>query len=91
MSSASDLAILEAARTQNRIILSSDTDFGTLLAGMRASAPSTILVRRVSNRRVEELAALILANLDDLTEPLENGAVAVIEESRIRVRPLPMA
>jgi predicted nuclease of predicted toxin-antitoxin system len=91
MSAASDLAILEAARTQNRIILSSDTDFGTLLAGMRASAPSTILVRRVSNRRVEELAALILANLDDLTEPLENGAVVVIEESRIRVRPLPLA
>ena len=83
MSSASDLAILEAGRTQNRIILSSDTDFGTLRASMRASAPSTILVRRLSNRRVDELAALILANLDDLTEPLENGAVVVIEESRI--------
>lgn len=91
MSSASDLAILEAGRSQQRVILSSDTDFGTLLAGMRASAPSTILVRRVSNRRVEELASLILANLEDLIEHLDNGAVVVIEESRIRVRPLPLA
>jgi predicted nuclease of predicted toxin-antitoxin system len=39
MSSSSDLAILEAGHAQQRIILSSDTDFGTLLAGMRASAP----------------------------------------------------
>jgi predicted nuclease of predicted toxin-antitoxin system len=37
--SAPDTAILETAEAHKRIIISSDTDFGTLLAEMRASAP----------------------------------------------------
>lgn len=45
--SAPDTDILETATAQDRIIISSDTDFTTLLAEMRASAPSMILVRRL--------------------------------------------
>jgi predicted nuclease of predicted toxin-antitoxin system len=89
--SAPDADILEAATGQERIVISSDTDFGTLLAEMRAIAPSMILVRRLSNRRADELAALILANLRDVTDALEQGAVIVIEETRVRVRLLPLA
>lgn len=50
-----------------------------------------ILVRRLSNRRPDELAALILANLHAVADALEQGAVIVIEETRIRVRLLPLA
>ena len=35
LTSAADAAILEVARTQNRVIVSADTDFGTMLAGTR--------------------------------------------------------
>ncbi len=83
--------ILKAARARGRTIISSDTDFGTLLAEERASAPSMILMRRLSNRRADELSALILANPDDVADTLEQGAVVVIEETRIRVRLLPLA
>ena len=83
--------LLKAARARGRTIISSDTDFGTLLAEERASAPSMILMRRLSNRRADELSALILANLDDVADALEQGAVIVIEETRIRVRLLPLA
>lgn len=89
--SAQDEGILQVATAQGRIIISADTDFGTLLAQKRASAPSMILVRRLSDRRVEELAALILANLHDVADALDQGAVIVIEETRIRVRLLPFA
>ena len=89
--SAPDKDILETATAHERIIISSDTDFGILLAEMRASTPSMILVRRLSNRRADELAALILANLHDVADSLEKGAVVVIEETRIRVRLLPLA
>ncbi len=91
LESAPDHHILQAATGQDRVIVSADTDFGTILAETRATAPSMILVRRISSRRVEELSALILANLEDVTEPLQQGAVIVIEEARIRVRLLPLA
>ena len=89
--SAPDTDVLEAATAHERIIISSDTDFGTLLAEMRVSAPSMILVRRLSNRRSDELAALILTNLPDVVDALEQGAVVVVEETSIRVRLLPLA
>ena len=89
LASASDAHILEAAAAQDRVLISSDTDFGTLLSQSGARSPSLILLRRISNRRVRELAALLLANLVEVAEPIEAGAVVVIEESRIRVRMLP--
>ena len=58
LESAPDRTILESAADQSRILVSADTDFGTLLAETGASTPSMILIRRISNRRSEALAAL---------------------------------
>lgn len=55
--------MLEAARSDDRILISADTDFGALLASSHAPTPSVVLVRRAAGRRVEALAALLLANL----------------------------
>ena len=90
MQAATDHIVLEHARTDERILVSADTDFGGLLARSGASTPSVILIRRLSGRRAAEQAALILANLDQVAEDLTAGAIVVLHEDSLRVRRLPM-
>ncbi len=90
MQSASDTAILERALHENRIIVSADTDFGTLLARSTEIKPSFILFRGMTTRRPDTQLQILLANLSDLKEFLENGCVVVFDQNRIRVRNLPI-
>lgn len=88
--SAPDPQILEKAREEDRILVSADTDFGTLLAESQAELPSIILIRRTFNRRAFHLAGMIEANLPALAEDLETGCVVVFDADRVRVRRLPL-
>ncbi len=90
MQSASDTEILERAHNENRIIVSADTDFGTLLAIRAEIRPSFILFRGLTTRRPEKQVQVPLANLPDLSESLEKGCVVVFDQNRIRVRNLPI-
>jgi predicted nuclease of predicted toxin-antitoxin system len=90
MQAAPDPDVLERAAAEQRILLSADTDFGTLLARRRARTPSVLLIRRLSGRRAREQVAVVLANLDGVREDLEAGAVVVLTEDRIRIRRLPL-
>jgi len=65
-------------------------DFGFLLAARQHSWPSVVLLRRLAVHRAEFVVALLLANLGQFTEPLEHGSLVVLEETRIRVRQLPI-
>lgn len=85
-----DEVIFDRAAREERIIVSADTDFGTLLALRRGKTPSVILLRRMVPRRPESQVSFLLSNLNEITESLEWGAVVVTEETRIRVRPLPI-
>ena len=91
LQSASDSAVLARALTDERVVLSADTDFGTALAASRANKPSVIIIRRSADRRVADLLALLESNLADLVEVLEDGSVVVFDRDRIRVRRLPLA
>jgi predicted nuclease of predicted toxin-antitoxin system len=89
--SATDEVVMAAARSEGRVLVSADTDFGALLALTGATEPSFPLMRRASNQRPAEQAALILDNLDLVSDDLEAGAIVVLGESTIRIHRLPIS
>jgi predicted nuclease of predicted toxin-antitoxin system len=84
-----DERIMAAAVADARIVVSTDTDFGQLLALGRHPGPSIVLLRKAPHRP-EQQAGIILAAAAEVEEPLAAGAVAVIVGDRIRLRMLPI-
>jgi predicted nuclease of predicted toxin-antitoxin system len=89
MQAAPDDEIMDRADQEGRIIVSADTDFGTLLALPGRRTPSVILFRRGTDRRPKRQLALLASNLDAIAVPLLTGALVVFEQRRLRIRTLP--
>ncbi len=85
-----DHVIFDRAAREDRIIVSADTDFGTLLDLRHEKKPSVILLRQLGQRRPGRQLTFLLANVSQVTDALGEGAIAVFEETRIRVRQLPI-
>lgn len=87
---AQDVEIFERAASDDRVVVSADTDFGTLLATRSSRKPSVVQFRGPGSRRPDALARTLLHNLLQLSEALESGSIVTVEPSRLRVRALPI-
>jgi predicted nuclease of predicted toxin-antitoxin system len=85
---ATDEIIFQAAIDQERVLISADTDFGTILTMRQQVRPSVILLRHGVPRRPADQATLLMSNLPPLTADLEAGAIVVFRGDRLRVRRL---
>ena len=85
MQDAKDSQVFELALKEKRIIITSDADFGAMLALRNWQGPSLILFRRIS-RKPEKQAEILLLNLQKIENHLEKGCVVVFDKERIRLK-----
>jgi predicted nuclease of predicted toxin-antitoxin system len=90
MQRASDRAIADRATTDNRSVLTFDLDFGDVLALGVLDRPSVILLR-VSNEQPEEINRRLSVVLSEQQAAIESGALILVEDTRYRVRKLPIS
>jgi predicted nuclease of predicted toxin-antitoxin system len=86
---ASDLAILDLAQQENRVVVTQDLDFSMLLALRRHSRPSLITLR-LSLSNPEVITEALLRVLPRIEQMLLEGCAATIEDHSVRVRTLPI-
>ena len=90
LQAAEDNVVFERAAREDRTIVSADTDFGTLLALGNKAKPSVVIFRRGIDRKPAKQLAFLLANIAVVEAAVAKGAIVVLEETRIRVRYLPI-
>ena len=89
LGSAPDGEILSLADTENRTIVSADTDFGAILAIRNKQTPSFILLRKTQGLRPAEVAEQVSGLLIRYQQELERGCVLTVGDARARIRTLP--
>jgi len=91
MQAEDDEKIMDRASAEQRVLVSADTDFGTLLAQRMSQTPSCILFRRNLSRRPADQLRTLLSNLSTIESALTAGAIVILEQQRIRIRSLPLS
>jgi predicted nuclease of predicted toxin-antitoxin system len=86
---AADDVILAKAIAESRIVITFDLDFGALAALTRDESPSIVLLR-LSNSRLATVIGRLGAALRDAPDALTRPAVVLVEDSRLRIRYLPI-
>jgi predicted nuclease of predicted toxin-antitoxin system len=84
-----DADLMRFAREQDLVVFTHDLDFGAILAHTQAGRPSVFQVR-ARDVSPEHLGPLVIRTLTQFTTHLETGALVTLDESRQRVRLLPL-
>jgi predicted nuclease of predicted toxin-antitoxin system len=89
MQSSPDTDILALCRREEWVLLTFDLDFGDLLALGVLAKPSA-LIFRLADETASAVNARIEAVLSERATELESGTLILVEETRYRVRTLPI-
>jgi predicted nuclease of predicted toxin-antitoxin system len=84
-----DDQIFRKAVAENRVVLTLDLDFGEIVAFSGQQNVSVVLFR-LQNTRAPHVIDRLRVVLQEALSALEQGAVVVVEESRFRIRRLPI-
>ncbi len=89
METASDQAVIDFSSKEGWTIITIDLDYPEIITIARKNSPSAIIFR-LTNPNVDTLNALLKEHLEKIKVDLEDGAIVVIEDEKIRIRLLPI-
>lgn len=85
----SDQDIFTKANSERRVVLTFDLDFSEI-ASLSSGMTVSVIVFRLRNTRTSHLIERLSSTLTESDEALKAGAVVVVEDTRHRVRRLPI-
>lgn len=86
---APDVVLVERARADGSVVITFDLDFGDILAPGVLDKPSVIIFR-LTDERADSVNQRLSVVLDERPTDLQTGALILVEDSRYRVRKLPI-
>ncbi len=84
-----DRVIMSYAQAHGYIVFTNDLDFGTLLAIAKSQLPSVVQVRN-QDLLPAAIGDVVISALRQVEQQLESGALVTIDQSRLRIRILPI-
>jgi len=81
--------IFKKAIQEGRVVLTFDLDFSEIAAATEGK-PASVILFRLKNTLTPHVIERLSTALNHSTEALKRGAIIVVEESRYRVRYLPI-
>jgi predicted nuclease of predicted toxin-antitoxin system len=87
MAAEDDRNILQRAFDDGRVVVTQDTDYGTLLFTAQVR-PTSVILFRMRDGRPSAQSAVLCANVPRLEADLNAGAIIVIGDASIRIRRL---
>ena len=85
----SDSTVLDKARSEGRILLTHNLDFGELMAASGAALPS-VVISRLRDMRPERVNVYLREVVTEYRNVLEQGVIVSVSEGQIRLRSLPI-
>lgn len=89
MSQAEDVAIIEVARQEGRVVVTLDADFHALLAVSGAHGPSVLRIR-MEGLKADQVTSLIEQVFAVAGNALALGAMVTVLDGKIRIKHLPI-
>ena len=84
----SDREIFARAAAEQRITVTFDLDFGEIV-GLAGAANAGVILLRLRSARQSALRDRVRVAIARAAEALQSGAIVLVEDARIRIRPMP--